>query len=428
MSWTAAIGRTSTAIRPFDPLRWLPDLSVALMVLAAGAVEYVTGNGLDLSHQGLLSVLDVAGTAVATGLVRRAPAVALALAWLVPLCQAATGTTVMTVQLAVVAVAFGAARWGSTATLWASGVSIPAGAVSAMLLIDSGIVTMNLPASSWRLVIRSIAQLGTGWRAGVVVVLVALLGAPWLAGLVLRTADRARVDVDRAAREAARAEETSRIRDAQTRLARDVHDVVGHSLAVILAQAESGQYLPDDDPARLKAALATIATSARTSLGDVRDVLSATRDGTEDLDSLIDNLRAAGHDVVSTEIGTPRPLTAELRATAYRVLQEMLTNAIRHGRRGSAVLVQRSWFDGLIIEVRNAFDTPPAAPGGKAPGQQEPGREAPSPVLPAQEAPGHGLPGHGLSGMRERLAAAGGTLTTERRDEVFVASARIPVP
>jgi signal transduction histidine kinase len=375
MTWTASEGRTPTVIRPFDPLRWLPDLSVALLVLVVGAIGAATEDWLYHPGRRLLAVLVVLGTAVAVGLVRRWPAVALGLAWLIPLCQAATRTPVMMIQVAIAAVAFGAARWGGPVVLWLSALSIPAGATTAVLLVGSAVLPVNLPVSSGRLLIRSIEELGVGWRIGVVVVLVALLGAPWLAGLALRIADRARVDMERAAREAAQAAETVRMRDVQTRLARDVHDVVGHSLAVILAQAESGQYLPDDDPSALKAVLATIATSSRTSLRDVRDVLSATRDGAEDLNSLVDNLRAAGYDVVSGGTGSPRPLTAELRATAYRVLQEMLTNAIRHGRRGSSILVQRSWSDVLIIEVRNASDTPPAGSG------------------------------HGVVGMRERLAA-----------------------
>src|SRR5690606_29784964 len=74
----------------------------------------------------------------------------------------------------------------------------------------------------------------------------------------------------------ARAEEVARLQEGQTRLARDVHDVVGHSLAVILAQAESAQFLPENDPARLKATFATTADSARESLQSVRRVLSST--------------------------------------------------------------------------------------------------------------------------------------------------------
>ncbi|MFI5892598.1 sensor histidine kinase [Actinoplanes sp. NPDC051513] len=375
------------------------EVAAAAAVLVSGLVEYRTQVWLEYSGWRFLFWLVVLGTAVAVALVRRAPWLSLVIVWLIPICQIATGTPFAFTQVAVVVVAFGAARWGGRVTLWASGLSILAGALVVVVLLQVGAVRINLPIASSQLIAGTVRGLGIGWRIGVAVVFVALLGAPWLAGVALRTADRARGEVDRAARERARAEETARVRDAQTRLARDVHDVVGHSLAVILAQAESGQYLPDDDPAALKSALATIATSARTSLREVRDVLSATRDTAgDDLDKLIDNLRSGGHEVVSGQDGTPRPVGEESQAAAYRVLQEMLTNAIRHGRRDRPVIVRRSWADeALVIEVRNAV-------GAGSEGT-----------------------GSGLDGMRERLAAVGGALTAGRRDHVFVATARIPL-
>jgi len=378
------------------------EVAAAAAVLVSGLVEYQTQVWLEYSGWRFLFWLVVLGTAVAVALVRRAPWLSLVIVWLIPICQIATGTPFAFTQVAVVAVAFGTARWGGRVTLWASGLSILAGAMAVVVLLQVGAVRINLPIASWQLIAGTVRGLGIGWRIGVAVVFVALLGAPWLAGVALRTADRARGEVDRAARERARAEETARVRDAQTRLARDVHDVVGHSLAVILAQAESGQYLPDDNPVALKIALATIATSARTSLREVRDVLSATRDTAgDDLDKLIDNLRSGGHEVVSGQDGTPRAVGEETRVAAYRVLQEMLTNAIRHGRRDRPVIVQRSWGDDvLVIEVRNAMGVGSESKGGK---------------------------GSGLDGMRERLAAVGGVLTAGRRDDVFVATARIPL-
>nr|BFE73950.1 hypothetical protein GCM10020092_072510 [Actinoplanes digitatis] len=369
--------------------------TAAVAVLFSGAIEY--------DGQGPLSVLVVLGTALAVGLVRHAPWVSLVLAWLIPICQTVTGTPLVVTQAAVAVIAFGLARWGGRAVLWASALSIAAGSVVAVVLIGAQALNVYLPYSPWRLIGRTIDQLGFGWQVGTVVVFVALLGTPWLAGLALRISDRARTDLDRAARERARAEETARIRDAQTRLARDVHDVVGHSLAVILAQAESGQYLPDEDPAALKSALATIAASARTSLGDVRQVLTATRDSADDLDRLIDNLRDGGHEVMSGQAGTPRTLDEEQRITAYRVLQEMLTNAIHHGLRGGALTVRRTWSPGALeIEVRNAVE--PAA------------NDRPGPA------------GSGLDGMRQRLVGVGGSLSAGVHGEVFVATARIPLP
>lgn len=417
------------------------EAAAAAAVLVCGLIEYKTQVWLGYGGWRLLFWLVVCGTAVAVALVRRAPWASLALAWLIPLCQVVVGTPFVFTQVAVLGVAFGVARWGGWATLWASGLSIPAGSAFVVILLQVHGVRVNLPAGSWRLIASTVYGLGIGWRIGVALVFMALLGAPWLAGVALRTADRARAEVDHAAREQARAEETARVRDAQTRLARDVHDVVGHSLAVILAQAEAGQFLPDDDPAALKTVLGTIATSARTSLREVREVLSATRDAAretagDDLDKLIENVRSGGHEVVSGQDGTPRPLDPERQLVAYRVLQEMLTNAIRHGRRGSPVVVRRSWTpEGLVIEVRNAVGAVSEAPHGFGAVS-----EVPHGAGAVSEVP-HGVgavsevrdavggvaedTGSGLDGMRERLVAVGGALWTERRDDVFVVTARV---
>src|SRR5262249_39593032 len=142
-------------------------------------------------------------------------------------------------------------------------------------------------------------------------------------GLALRFRDRARSA--QAARytaetEAQQAQEIAQLQEAQNRLARDVHDVVGHSLTVILAQAESAQFI--DDTARLKQTMQTIASSARTSLQAVRQVLTAGQAATAGrrggLDTLIEAVQASGPAIVSSELGEVRPLPPELDAVAYR--------------------------------------------------------------------------------------------------------------
>ena len=191
--------------------------------------------------------------------------------------------------------------------------------------------------------------------------------APWLLGLALRfsarsqASQRSQVEAEAQRDQAA---EIARLRDEQTRLAHDVHDVVGHSLAVILAQAESAQFRDDDDTEALKQTMTNIATSARGLAGGRppgagRDVrrrpAPAARQA--DLDSLVDGVRASGHEVESTLVGRPQPLPPELEVVAFRVLQEMLTNAIKHGRRDQPVRVERHWEGDLRIEVRNDVTT-----------------------------------------------------------------------
>lgn len=224
-------------------------------------------------------------------------------------------------------------------------------------------------------------------------------------------------DVVRAQQESEQSREIARLREEQARLAHDVHDVVGHSLAVILAQAESAQYLRDDDPATLKSTMATIASSARASLQDVRQVLSTAQQSqrvvprSPGLDSLVEGVRSSGRKIVDTEVGAPRPLPPELDVVAFRALQEMLTNAVRHGRPDRPVRVERHWPDGswegdLRIEVRNA--------------EAETGDES-------RGGPG----GQGIEGMRRRLESVGGRLDVRRRTEgegpTFTVTAWVPV-
>jgi signal transduction histidine kinase len=240
--------------------------------------------------------------------------------------------------------------------------------------------------------------------AGLVVL--AVFGGAWLLGYSRRlksAADESRsaqVDAE-AERDVATAErdvaaEVARLKEAQAALARDVHDVVGHSLAVILAQAESAEYLPDDDVPALRAAVDAIKGSARSALGEVRTVLSATQSSAEsappgDVRQLIESTRKSGCDVVMEEIGQQVDISADENAVAYRVLQELLTNAIRHGMRDGTIRVVREWLPGeLRIEVTNQYE----------PGDPATCRD-----------------GHGLMGIRQRLTRMGGRLDVVRRDE-----------
>jgi signal transduction histidine kinase len=142
--------------------------------------------------------------------------------------------------------------------------------------------------------------------------------------------------------------------------------------------------------------------------------LPPTRTGA--FEQLVDGVRASGHEVVTTESGTPQPLPPELDLVAHRVTQEMLTNAIKHGRNDRPVIIERHWPDGLWerdlrIEVRNAALA---------------GAEETQPITLTAEPPGQGL-----DGMRRRLESVGGRLDVRRRDEdsgpTFTVTAWVPV-
>ncbi len=423
--WQSPSGRSETTATGAP---WLPDLLVGVAVGLVGVFDALQMGFFEPAVL-LVRLVVALGMGAAAGCFRRAPGIALLLVWLSCGLQVASGIDVLTVQLAAMLVAFGTARYGSTSLLWVSGLSIPAGSlvVLAYELVHgySGYSALGVGPTA---VPARILVDRTGSAVAVGLLGLTLLTVPWLLGLLLRSresaarsrGDQVVAEADRASAEAARAqaeearaqaEEVARLREQQSRLARDVHDVVGHSLAVILAQAESAKYLPADDPERLQQTMATIATSARQSLRDVRQVLAGTEDTApiaaqpRTLDSLVAGVRATGHDVRSTVVGTPQPLPPELDVVAYRVLQEMLTNALRHGRRDSPVLVEQHWEGELRLEVRNRVDESTGDAGHH---------------------------GQGLDGMRRRLESVGGRCDVRRRDEpdtgpTFTTTAWLPV-
>ncbi|WP_296602573.1 histidine kinase [Nocardioides sp.] len=398
-------------------VRWAPDIGFGLAVLLVGLFEVATRAVYWPDTRTPMILLAVAISSAVT-LSRHLPAAALALTWVICALQISTGTDLFLFEIALAAVAFGTSRWGSTATVWASALSIPAAAFIAVRWVDSGVFYSALDTAGFRTLVEQTSQLSDRWQVTAAVVGMSVLGVPWLAGLALRFSDRARESrVSQVVAEEQRdqAEEIARLREEQAKLARDVHDVVGHSLAVILVQSESAQYLKDADTEALKKTMDNIATTARSSLEDIRQVLASTgaeagpRAGTTDLDSLVAGVRAAGNEVASTEFGTPQPLPPELATVAFRVLQEMLTNALKHGRRGAPVRVERHWEGELRIEVQNVV---------------EPATEETQPLVAT---PTGG--GQGLDGMRRRLESVGGRLDVRRRDDppTFTATAWLPV-
>ncbi|WP_056793524.1 MULTISPECIES: sensor histidine kinase [unclassified Nocardioides] len=401
--------------------KWGPDVALGAVVAFFGLAEVLGSSRYIFDDERTALAFIAVGMGVAAACARHAPAAALAVVWLVCGLQVLTGTTVMLTQISVVIVGFGTARWGRPATVVASGLSIPLAAVAAVWFLDQGYTMRALELGEVSRIIEDAYQYGDSWQIGAGLVGLAILAMPWLAGLAFRYADRARqsrVSQVEAEAERDQAEEIARLREDQARLARDVHDVVGHSLAVILAQAESAQYLDEVDTQGLKRTMNNIATSARTSLDDVRQVLASTsgtaapRAGKVDLDGLVEGVRASGHEVVSTEVGVPQPMPPELEVVAFRVLQEMLTNAIKHGPRDRPVRVERHWEGDLRIEVQNALDSV---------------SDETQPLAVVVDPPTPG--GQGIDGMRRRLDSVGGRLDVRRRLDppTFTATAWVPV-
>ena len=241
--------------------RWGADLAAGFTVLVLGIAE----TNRDLSPTSTWGpLLVVVGLATAVALTRPAPAAALVLAWCVGGVHLLTGTGPLVTEVLLAYVAFGCARWGSTVVVWLSGMSIPAGATIAVLWLAPSVFYDALNVAGVNVLARTAYNGGDGWRLPAGLLGTAILMAPWLLGLALRFSARSQASQrSQVVAEAERdqAAEIARLRDEQTRLAHDVHDVVGHSLAVILAQAESAQFRDDEDTEALKQTMTNIATS-----------------------------------------------------------------------------------------------------------------------------------------------------------------------
>lgn len=361
-------------------------------------------------------VIVVVAMSVGVALFRRAPALALILVWLAAVIQILTATNLLGVQVGVLVVAYGIARYGRVVTVWLGGFAIPVGAaVGEYYLFEH---SAALPST---IDIATPILRHTG--IGVVSVFVlgsAILGAPWALGLIIRLNARyKRLATERelASARAVAAEEVASLRARQAQLARDVHDLVGHSLAVIIAQADAAQFAAGDTNDYVRNGLANIATVARGSLAEVRVVLSRTQAfpmaapaSGLDFVGLLDRVRAAGSDVRATSQGTPAEMGRPLAVVLYRVLQEMLTNAIKHGVRGGRIDVEQTWErTNVTLRVRNVI----------------------GPSVTARSSAGS-APSTGLDGIRLRLHEVGGTLIVTRTDgdealPLFTATARVPL-
>jgi signal transduction histidine kinase len=232
-------------------------------------------------------------------------------------------------------------------------------------------------------------------------------GGAWVLGDRVRLRRERMAELEERMRRAERETERERrlaAAEERTRIARDLHDSAGHAINVILVHAGAARLLADKDPARSQKALGTIEAVARETLDEIDQLVRALRDdedavespGLAALETLVERHRDAGLDVEVTLNGTRRQLGPAVDQAAYRILQESLTNALRHGN-GAAEVALTYGADALEIGVTNSSSNN-----------------------------GPATAGHGIVGMRERASLLGGEVVAQAMNGSFRLRARLP--
>ena len=242
-------------------------------------------------------------------------------------------------------------------------------------------------------------------NASAFVFFAAITSLPWIAGRIVH---RRRVNEARLAREKAEAE--AAIVEERTRIARELHDVVAHAISVIVLQARGGRKLLDEEPDEARQALDAIERTATQALGEMRRLLGLLRESDDDLaltpqptlarlDELVAQVRDAGLPVELAVEGKRADLPPGVDLSAYRIVQEALTNALRHAGPATARVTVRYGDGELDLEVSD--DGVGGVNGGEG--------------------------GHGLTGIRERVAVFGGDVEAGAPPEGgYAVRARLP--
>ncbi|MEU9319388.1 sensor histidine kinase [Streptomyces sp. NPDC048295] len=376
--------------RLYDFLRRHPtgvDTFWAVVLLGLSGLSMV-GLG-ESTKERVAAVPIVLGLCAVVSLRRRAPEKMLLLAIAMGVAQLVTGVGPGVMNFAMLVIVFTVATVGER---WASRLALVCSLGAATLS------KLRWPAEVPR----------TGWAEEVFIAVV--LTVPFVLAWVLGDSMRTRRAYfsqleERAARLEREREAQSKVAVAaeRARIARELHDVVAHNVSVMVVQADGAAYVMDAAPDQAKQALETISSTGRQALAEMRRLLGVLRTGdaqesgeyvpqpdVDQIEDLIEQVRQTGLAVDFKIEGTPRPLPSGVELTAYRIVQEALTNTRKHGGPDAGASVRLVYFDdglGLLVE--------------------DDGRGAAHELYEDGGADGAG---HGMIGMRERVGMVGGTL------------------
>jgi len=383
---------------------WVVDLAVAAgLLLASLVLSAVSG-----TNEGLLTVLLVASVALR----RKRPATALAVGALAAVGQLVMHSGPSPSIAAVPVLVYSLARWAS-----------PEIGKAALV---TGLVGSVLGPLRW--------AFGAGNGLGLLGLLVMVLACAGIVVAAFLVGARRRESVENLQQRAVSAAETEQLRTAEevqraqvataherTRIARELHDIVAHSLSVIVVQAEGGKALAARRPEQASEVLTTIAETSRQALDEMRRMVGLLRGGEPEqaayapMPSLLDIpelVHRTSERATLRTYGEPPPVSPALGLTAYRIVQESLTNVLKHAgpqaRAGVTVAYTAATIELEVVDdggAATAPETPLFAADGRTPG-----------------------PGHGLQGMAERVALHAGTVSAEPGpDGGFVVRASLPL-
>jgi signal transduction histidine kinase len=377
---------------------WVFDSALALMAAGLSTSLFVfengpVGGGLPRGTLTLAYVLALLHT-LPLAARRRFPGAVLALGVASGLAVAALGVPTVVLGPAIVVAVYSVAAYGgwwvslaglAAAEFGAAAVQLTPGRLQALTVVSNGLV----------------------------------IGAAWLLGHFVGARRAYTARLERTAElERARAELAQRaVTEERLRLARELHDVVAHSISVIAVQSGVGAHVAHTQPEEAAKALAAIEATSRAALTELRRLLGVLRQegepqgslapvpGLADLDALLAEVAKAGLAVKLQVEGTPSQLPAGVDLSAYRIVQEALTNVVKHAGPARAQVVVGYRDHEVTVEVTDD------GRGVTAPTEDGPARV-----------------GHGLIGMRERVAAFGGDLEVgPRPGGGFRVAARLPL-
>ena len=387
---------TAPAWRRRRPAGLLPDvvLALAITVFAQFDVAFDLGNS---ARYGPMPPL-VVSTAVAT----------LALAWrrVAPLATAVIVAAALAGPMLATPLTF---------SLWGGFLPLLVATYSVARHSERTPAWLGIAATATAVVVVMLRNPDTG-TAGNIPFAAVPLAVSFVAGRVLRSRARSHFE-DRARAQRLEAEREADIQVAlaeeRSRIARELHDIVAHCVSVMVVQAGAAEDLLDRDPARARAPLQSVQETGRQAVGELSRMLGllradggrqslAPQPGTADLTELAEHMAGIGLPVEFTVQGQPHALPPGVDLAVYRVVQEALTNALKHAAPTTAQVALHYDEQSVRVTVRDN------------------GREG-------APAPGLDRVGHGLIGMRERVGLYGGTLTAGRAgDGGYVVTARLP--